>query len=154
MDDDYKKWYIQITNISYQAIQTINNMVLPSNPAIIFDIDDTLIDSTDNIIYPILNIYKFAKVLNLTIIIVTNRSGDEDSIEFTLDQLKKHNITDYKSIYFRSPERENNPWRFKEISRKNIFDRGFNVIMSIGDQQWDIGNYGGVGIVLPLSKLI
>jgi ribonucleotide monophosphatase NagD (HAD superfamily) len=89
MDDDYKKWYIKITNISYQAIQTINNMVLPSNPAIIFDIDDTLIDSTDNIIYPILNIYKFAKVLNLTIIIVTNRSGDEDSIEFTLDQIQK-----------------------------------------------------------------
>lgn len=154
MNDDYKKWYIQITNISYKAIQTINNMVLPSNPAIIFDIDDTLIDSEDNIIYPILNIYKFAKVLNLTIIIVTNRSGDENSIKFTLDQLKKHNITHYKSIYFRSPERENNPWRFKEISRKNIFDRGFNVIMSIGDQQWDIGKYGGVGFVLPLYKLI
>ena len=113
---------------------------------------------TGHIIYKtpifILNIYKFTKVLNLTIIIVTNRSGDENSIKFTLDQLKKHNITDYKSIYFRSPERENNPWRFKEISRKNIFDREFNVIMSIGDQQWDIGNYGGVGIVLPLSKLI
>lgn len=61
MDDEYKKWYTQISDISYQAIKTINNMVLPSNPAIIFDIDDTLINSVDKIIYPILNLYKFAK---------------------------------------------------------------------------------------------
>ena len=154
MDDEYKKWYMQITDISYQAIKTINNMVLPSNPAIIFDIDDTLINSTDNIIYPILNIYKFAKVLNLTIIIITNRSGDKETIKFTLDQLQKHGITDYKSIYFRSPQKENNPWRFKQISRKSIYERGFNVIMSIGDQEWDIGKYGGIGFILPLYTLI
>ena len=154
MDNEYKKWYIQITDISYQAIKTINNMALPSNPAIIFDIDDTLINSTDDIIYPILNVYKFAKVLNLTIIMITNRPGNEESVKFTLDQLQKHGITEYKSIYFRPPEKVNNPWKFKEISRKSIHERGFNVIMSIGDQKWDVGKYGGIGFILPLCKLI
>ena len=68
----------------------------------------------------------------------------------TQNQLGSIGIVGYKSMYFRSPAKENNPWKYKEIARKSVLDRGFNIIMSVGDQPWDIGNYGGIGVKVPL----
>ena len=148
--DDYKRWYQQVTDLSYQAIKSLNNMSLPENAAIVFDIDDTLIRPDGQPIFPILNLYNYSKEMGLTLILITNRLGNEMGIKYTQEQLTNIGVFGYKSLYFRSPEKEDNPWRYKEISRKSIFERGFQVVMSVGDQPWDIGKYGGVGVKVPV----
>lgn len=148
--DDYKRWYQQVTNLSYQAIVKLNNISLPDNATIVFDIDETLIRPDGKVIFPILNLYNYSKEMGLVIILITNRLGDESGIKFTQSQLSNLGITGYKSIYFRRSHKEGNPWRYKETARKHVFEQGLNIVMSVGDQPWDVGNYGGVGIQVPL----
>lgn len=151
--DEYKRWYRQVNDLSYRAINTLNNMSLPDNATIVFDIDDTLIRPDGNVLFPILNLYNYSKEMGLVLILITNRLGDESSIKYTQRQLSNLGITGYQSLYFRSPLKEDNPWRYKEQARKSVFERGLNVVMSIGDQPWDIGNYGGVGVQVPLYNV-
>mgnify|MGYP001251928134 CR=1 FL=1 len=35
---------------------------------------------------------------------------------------------------------------YKEMSREDIFIQGYNVLMSLGDNKWDYGVYGGLGV--------
>lgn len=136
-------------NLRKKLLKFSQNM--PNNPVIVFDIDDTLIHTSGNIIYPMLNVYNYAKSLGIIPMLITNRGGSQEVIIYTENQLLEANITDYKSLYFRNPGTDN-PYKYKELARKNIHDRGFYVLMSIGDMPWDIGNYGGVGENIPILK--
>jgi len=53
-------------------------------------------------------------------------------------------IAGFKNIAFRPPLELNVP-SYKLSARKAITD---HVIMSIGDKNWDIGRYGGYGIIV------
>lgn len=147
---DYNTWYQQITEITNHAINTLKNIKLPNNPVMIFDIDDTLIHHSGNCIIQVLQLFNEVKNMGITPIIITNRSGDNGTILFTQKQLSDCNIYGYGSLYFRVPEKENNPYRYKEKARLSVHKRGMNVVMSIGDQNWDIGQYGGIGYILPV----
>ena len=81
--------------------------------------------------------------------LITNRTGDTSTIEYTQKQLTERGIFGYKALYFRPSDKENMPYRYKEKARQNIHERGMIVMMSIGDKPWDIGNYGGIGFILP-----
>jgi predicted secreted acid phosphatase len=131
-----------------QAIEILDEIKMPKNPAMIFDIDDTLIDMNGIAIDPVVNFYNHVKILCITPIIVTNRTGEPISVEYTKYQLKENKITDYYDIYFRNPD-EMDLTKAKLNARKIITEKGFDVVMSIGDQKWDIGEYGGVGILIP-----
>jgi hypothetical protein len=37
---------------------------------------------------------------------------------------------------------------FKKMARKGILDKGYTPLMSIGDMYWDVGEYGGIGIIV------
>lgn len=126
----------------------LNTITLPDNPTVVFDIDDTLININGECIDQIINFYNYVKSLGIIVIIITNRSGDTQTINFTIKQLNQSGITGHKSIYFRSIN-SINPYKYKKLARKNILDRGMNIIMSIGDMPWDIGEYGGIGIIVP-----
>lgn len=143
-------WYQQMTDISHSVISKLSNIELYSNSAIVFDIDNTLLHLNGTPIIPIIHIFNFAKSIGLTLVIITNRLGIPPNINFTTMQLENSGIYGYRFIYFRSPTKVDNPWRYKEISRKHVLDKGFNIIMSIGDQEWDIGNYSGEGIKVPV----
>lgn len=147
---NYNTWYQQILYISYSAVDTLSRMVIPKNAVIVFDIDDTLIHSSGTPITPIVNLFNHAKDLGIFPVIITNRSGDTSTIEYTRKQLTECGIYGYRSLYFRPPDREDMPYRYKEKARQNIHKRGMVVMMSIGDKPWDIGNYGGVGFILPI----
>ncbi len=149
ISDNYISWYNHINDICYKIIQYLHYIELPSNPVVVFDIDDTLLHSNGSCIIPIVNLYNHVKMIGIIPIIITNRLGIPDVIEFTQKQLKKCCIHGYKHLYFRHPEKDNNPYRYKEKARYNIHERGMNIVMTIGDQQWDTGNYGGVGIIIP-----
>lgn len=146
---DYDTWYQQICDISYSAIDALSHMNIHKNAVIVFDIDDTLIHSNGICITPILNLFNYVKKLRIESIIITNRPGDSSTIKYTQKQLSDCGIFGYRSLYFRQPGKYDSPYIYKEKARQNIHKLGMSVIMSIGDQPWDIGNYGGVGFILP-----
>jgi predicted secreted acid phosphatase len=135
-----------------EAVNILNksfeNNKISGNTVIIFDIDDTLIDSyTGQILWPVYNFYNYIKHLGIIPILITARSACLESINYTLNQLKYLGINGYQKIYFR-PEDKIDLYSFKANSRKSLLDTGFQILMSIGDMPWDIGEYGGYGILL------
>ena len=120
---------------------------IPFNPkqAIIFDIDDTLIDSrTHTIIKPVYQLYKYCQNKGYNIYIITARPRIPYGVQLTLNQLYSLGITGFKNIAFRPPLEIDVPG-YKLKARKAIADE---VIMSVGDKKWDIGEAGGYGILV------
>lgn len=115
---------------------------------VVFDIDETLIYLDGTIIKPILDVYNFARNNGYNISIITARTGTVNVIRYTIDQLRRLNIKRYDSMFFR-PTQHHDPLRFKEMSRKQVTDDGLVIVMSIGDSNWDIGKYGGKGVIVP-----
>jgi hypothetical protein len=123
---------------------------LPKNACIVFDIDDTLIDSrTGLLIESVFEIYQYALSNMITPIIITLRSGHQSNMEKTKKQLYHIGIRNYHSLYFNPIKNTATPFQYKTICRKDVYNDGFNTIISIGDQQWDIGDFGGVGVIVP-----
>lgn len=115
------------------------------NQAIIFDIDDTLIDSrTHTIIKPVYQLYKYCQNKGYNIYIITARPRIPYGVQLTLNQLYSLGITGFKNIAFRPPLEIDVP-AYKLKARKAIAD---DVIMSVGDKKWDIGEAGGYGILV------
>ena len=148
---DYIEWYNKTENIVFNIISTLSKMKIEDKSAIIFDIDDTLIHSNGHRIDIMFFLFNYIKFLGIYIVIITSRIGSPENIEATLQQLKFHGIQEVECIYFRNPFKFDCPFQFKEICRKSVYDtKGLTVIMSIGDQPWDIGNYGGIGYLIPV----
>lgn len=147
---NYLIWYQRVVDISHKVMELLSSVDITPASAIVFDIDDTLIQTNGNSIVPILNLYRYAMNIGLNIVIITNRLGDDETIQHTKEQLLSHGITGYKLLYFSPPDSNDNPWRYKELARKNVHDLGMNVIASIGDKPWDIGNFAGIGYLVPV----
>lgn len=135
----------------YEAFEKITNLLKNikngSNYTAIFDIDDTIINKNGGI-FPIINLYRITRQKGIKVIFITARPGFINNIFATKQQLKDIGIDDYDSIYFLNVEEHLNVPRFKYMSRKNVVERGNNVLYSIGDMPWDIGEYGGIGFIL------
>ena len=115
------------------------------NQAIVFDIDDTLIDShTDTILKKTFELYRYCITRGYKVYIITARAKTQNAIAYTKAQLVNTGIVGYKSIAFRPPN-DYNVTKYKLDARRSIPE---NVIMSVGDQPWDIGQYGGVGVIV------
>ena len=115
------------------------------NQAIIFDIDDTLIDSrTHRIIPKVFELYQYCKHRGYNIYIITARPRIPYGIQLTFYQLHTLGINGFKNIAFRPPLELDIPG-YKLRARKAIQD---TVIMSVGDKKWDIGEGGGYGILV------
>ena len=112
-----------------------------------FDIDLTLIDEFGKANLPILDFYNFLKKQNIKIVLITARKNDEEIKMFTEIQLHELGITEYYDIIFRDPK-EKDLYKFKEQSRKKFYEQGFYILMSVGDKDWDIGSYGGIGVLI------
>ncbi len=116
-----------------------------TNPTVIFDIDDTLI-SRYGLIKPVFELYNRVKEMGMNTIIITARL--KQGLSYTEKQLNDNNITGYSQLYLRDLY-DINPWLYKLSARKQVYDDGFDTIMSIGDFEWDLGEYGGFGVLLP-----
>jgi predicted HAD superfamily phosphohydrolase YqeG len=115
------------------------------NQAIVFDIDDTLINSDTHQLMPkTVSLFKYCVNRGYHVYIITARAKTNEAVNFTLRQLSSLGITGFRSIAFRNPN-DFNISKFKEDARKSIPQ---TVIMSVGDQPWDIGKYGGVGVIV------
>ena len=136
--------YLHLQNLSSGIIKLIDQTPFNEKNAIIYDIDDTLIDIEGVPIIPIINSYKYAIKKGIKPIIITARVGTKENIENTLKELKEYGIDKYVLIYFLQVNKFDN-WKYKFLARKNVFEKGYNIVGSVGDMHWDIGHYGGIG---------
>ena len=116
---------------------------------IIFDIDDTLILQPENKTIPeTIFFYDLTKNMGFTPVIITARPGFSENVDRTIEELKSFGITGFEYIFF-MPNGEKDPYRYKLNARKNVYDiYGGNIVMSVGDMPWDVGQYGGYSVLL------
>lgn len=130
-----------------RIIKALSDIKVGHNTAIVYDIDGTLLEYDGGLIDDINDTYQYARDRGFALFIVTARSDDEYVIKMTHEQLQKNNIIGYEAIYFR-PNLEQDIEKYKTLSRKNITEKGYNIVASIGDTDWDIGQYGGMGFLI------
>ena len=144
--------YTDLVKVARKVIRTLDRLKLPSKPVIVFDIDNILLDSAKTIIYPIFNIYNYARMLNITIAIITSRFGTKSIVEDTIKELKSNGIDTDGFLYFRNPSKIDY-LKFKNSARANIVKRGYNIIMTLGCNDLDItGNNTGYGVKIPICE--
>ena len=94
--------------------------------AVMFDIDDTLIESRNStVIKSTFELLQFATILDYKIILMTSRPRDTDVIRNTLIELK-HNDICFDDLYFTLNKGE----------KKRLLK--YNFILSVGDQWSDL----------------
>ena len=148
-----------VYDIAYDlGINYLDLIEYNKNYCVMFDIDDTLIDSeTSNPIKPIVNLLKECNKRKLKVLIITARD-DRYTLE-TIEELDKngiyHNIPNkkhYDFLYLRHSPKDDNEY-FKSKLKEQLYNDGYITIMSIGDNLIDIiGEYSGYGIKLPNKK--
>lgn len=149
-----QQWKEKLTKICKKSIDILSEMKLPLNPAIVFDIDNTLIDRKGECIEQIALLYNYAKMIGITLVLITSRLGTEKIINFTQNQLTYAKIKEYKFIYFKKYSDGDN-WNFKRNARVDLHNKGFTTVMSVGDSDWDIyGDYTGISVKIPLNTYI
>ena len=121
--------------------------------AIVFDLDGTIIfDHTwDSPITPVIDFINYCSNHNIKIIIITARPGYKTNIDNTRISLEKLSIACDK-FFFKNPE-------FKDVKMFKVNARDYvtknlklNILMSIGDNNWDMGQFGGLGILMKADK--
>lgn len=134
-----------VVQVGKKIIKIIDNIPIFSNTVIVYDIDGTLLDTNGNPIGPIIDSYIYAKSKGMIPVIITARPAFEKNIMHTREQLSNVGVTEYKYMYFMPLDKEDQAL-YKLNARKNLFERGYRVAMSIGDMPWDYGEYGGIGV--------
>lgn len=137
------------TQKEQEIIFMIDRMFLPKNPAVVFDIDSTLVDIDQRPITPIIRAYNYIQKKGIPIFVVTARPGTEENIKITVEQLNSMGVST-DMLYF-LPEGKEDLARFKTLARRHIVEkRGYNIVMSVGDSWWDImGENVGLGVFIP-----
>lgn len=121
------------------------------NDIVFFDIDDTLLHPhTNEPIKPVLDFYNYLVKNRYNIAIITARIDTPTNLHYTIQDLKSVGIeNNYNFLVLRPPE-FHDVALFKRNARKQIIENGYTPLISIGDAKWDMGEYGGIGVlVLP-----
>ena len=143
-DDVYSTAYDLGKN--YLEIMKENNYFSLKYPAVMFDIDDTLIAYSGKPIKPIIKLLNKCIKDNLIVLIITARASVWTPE--TIKELKEHNIK-YAFLYLRSENDDFNTFK-GNIKRKLAEENDIVTIMSVGDNIIDIeGEHSGYFIKLP-----
>lgn len=96
--------------------------------AVMFDIDDTLIEYTGRVIQPIVELAKLSKRLDFVVVIITARPPIPETMHWTAMQLEAIGV-EYNSLVF-APAQE-------KTHVKMMLPYEF--VLSVGDQLTDLG---------------
>lgn len=145
-----------MNTISENIKTLIDSSTLSENTVAIYDIDGTLLTTTYDParakpIMPIVDTYNYALSKGIMPIIITAREGSLPNVHATVEQLKYHGIKNFHIIYFR-PSDIYDVANYKLLARKNVVERNFSPLYSVGDMPFDIGAYGGYGFQVPISE--
>lgn len=98
-------------------------------------------------IKPAIELLNLAKKNHVSLFIITGRSPDEKAV--TIKNLTEQGITGWTGIYFK-PKAIKNVAQFKQSMRKMITDKGYKIIVNLGDQYSDLcGGYTEMNFKLP-----
>jgi predicted HAD superfamily phosphohydrolase YqeG len=124
-----------------------NKFMNIETPAVMFDIDDTLIDSISRErIEPMYHLLNECIKENYNIIIITAR--DSQYTKETKQELSRLNVR-YDLLFLRDPKKDEF-YYFKDIIKKSLSEHDIDIIMSVGDHEHDVsGDYSGYFIKLP-----
>jgi predicted secreted acid phosphatase len=128
-----------------QLMSSING----KQSAIVFDIDGTLVhDKTwDQPIWSVINFCNYCKEIGIATMIVTARGGWDENIKNTKQSLQNLGI-ECDAMFFRKPN-DYEIAAFKTNVRQYLSEViNFNILISIGDNDWDIGKWGGTGVLM------
>jgi S-methylmethionine-dependent homocysteine/selenocysteine methylase len=126
--------------LKINTIKILKNIILPPNPVITFNIDNTLLRDGKPIM-EIIEIINFSRTLNISTILITSRNSNSESINNTITELKNNNIK-YDLIYFYKNSKTIPICDYKKKCRQSITEKGYNIIMCIGYNYYDIyGEY-------------
>ena len=148
---------VELNNIGLNIKSLIDKSLIVDNMVAIYDIDGTLLTSSYDVsqvqpIVPIIDSYNYALSKCIKPIIITARNGSIENIKATISQLESHGIKNFGIIYFR-PIEINDVATYKLLARKNVVDKGFMPLYSVGDMPFDIGMYGGQGFKVPSEEM-
>jgi len=141
-------------------------------PAIVLDIDETSLSNypdmlhldfggtleqirededkgTDEAIKPTLKLYRYAKAHHIAVFFITGRFEEERQV--TDENLKKAGYIDYDGLYLRTSEYRTVPaTAYKTAIRKQLTEKGYDILVNIGDQKSDLrGGYADETFKLP-----
>ena len=122
--------------IVYKMEEVVNHLLLRGQPTqkdcVMFDIDDTLINQkTGKVIPHIKKLLDSCRQLGYKIIIITARPDTYEVRQMTYFELRELGIF-YSALYFRTPSQKS--YLKRELKRK----RGWNFVLSVGDQPTDL----------------
>jgi len=122
-------------------------------PAIVFDIDGTLVqDQTwDSPIKSVIDFCNHCKDIGISTFIVTARGGWPSNVKNTKDSLQALGVC-CDALFFRNPD-QHNLGNFKTNVRQHIVENiDYNILMSLGDNIWDMGKFGGTGVLMKTNQ--
>lgn len=157
--NDIEKERNQAEIDSYRILDYYNQGKFSApKPCVVFDIDDTLIDSRDgSLIEQMVRVYDYVKKLGIPIFLVTARPVQY--IKDTKQQLAELGITGYQNLFHvgydevvlsQEPYLISDKARRKSFVRKLLEEYGYQIILNLGDDE-DDHKYGSFmyGIKLP-----
>ena len=98
-------------------------------------------------IKPSVELLNLAKKYHVDVFILTGRSPDEEAA--TIKNLNQAGIAGWAGIYFK-PANIENISEFKTNIRKQIVDKGYKIVLNLGDQYSDLcGGYSEMNFKLP-----
>jgi predicted secreted acid phosphatase len=137
-------------------------------PAIVFDIDDTLLSAyacakPNNFDRGTINgcvvtgkqtkikqtgaLFKYALKKKVAIFLITGRP--EVIRPQTVEHLKAAGLTGYKNLALRTPDGNASQVPYKSGERKKIQDKGYTIVANLGDQKTDLAGGFGKGFKIP-----
>lgn len=162
----------EVEKVIQNAEQKIEKLKLPSNPTVVFDVDETVLSSYEYAkelgfgyawkswnkwvlqskavaIKPVKKFYDYLVSKHIKIVFITGRTNEQYNA--TRLNLIKAGYKKFDTLVCRNiNELKISTFKFKQNHRKLLTEKGFNIIASVGDQEADIeGKYTGIKIKIP-----
>jgi len=166
------EYYKDVKKVVKDAERKIEKLKLPSNPTVVFDIDATVLSgyeyakelgfgytwnswnewvlkSKAKPIKPVKEFYDYLISKQIKIVFLTGRTKEQCSA--TKTNLINAGYTKFDALICRVKNEFNvSTFKYKQNHRKELTEKGFNIIACVGDQEEDVkGKYTGVKVKIP-----
>lgn len=166
------KYDEELDKIFNEAKPQIERVKIKNNSTAVFDVDETALSNYEiskrldfgydykivqdwvmsaklPAIKQTLDFYNYLKSKGIKLIFLTGRQTEE--YDATYQNLVEQGYRNFDTIIVRSEyERKIGAAEFKSQKRKELTDKGYEIIICVGDQWTDLeGNYTGIKIKLP-----
>ncbi len=166
------RYSLELDSIIADAIRQLGEITISKNSTFVFDVDETALSNFEyEIIYdfgyiksewnkwvesekavPIRQVKAFYDTLlarKIKVVFITGRN--QSQYQATLNNLKKAGYVQFDTLICRGPNEQDMTAReFKTLKRKELTEKGYKIIGSIGDQWSDLeGGYTILKIKIP-----